>query len=59
MSAFGGKADISRAFVTTKRHGMGLGLAISRMIIEYLTAASDSEHGGASFQFVLPIADLR
>jgi signal transduction histidine kinase len=55
--------DIFTAFVTTKRHGMGLGLAISRMIIEYhggkLTASSDSEHGGASFQFVLPIADLR
>ena len=55
--------DIFTAFVTTKRHGMRLGLAISRMIIEYhggkLTASSDSEHGGASFQFVLPIADLR
>jgi signal transduction histidine kinase len=55
--------DIFTAFVTTKRHGMGLGLAISRMIIEYhggkLTAASDSKHGGASFQFVLPIADRR
>jgi signal transduction histidine kinase len=50
---------IFTAFVTTKRHGMGLGLAICRMIIEYhggkLTAASDGK-GGASFQFVLPIA---
>ena len=55
--------DIFTAFVTTKRHGMGLGLAISRMIIDYhggkLSAAPDSEHGGASFQFVLPIADPR
>jgi signal transduction histidine kinase len=55
--------DIFTAFVTTKPQGMGLGLAISRMIIDYhggkLTAASDSEYGGASFQFVLPIADRR
>jgi signal transduction histidine kinase len=55
--------DIFTAFVTTKRHGMGLGLAICRMIIEYhggkLTAASDSKNGGASFQFVLPVADRR
>jgi signal transduction histidine kinase len=33
------------------------------MIIEYhggkLTAASDSKNGGASFQFVLPVAHLR
>ena len=49
---------IFSAFVTTKRHGMGLGLAISRMIVEYhggkLTASSNKK-GGASFQFVLPI----
>jgi signal transduction histidine kinase len=55
--------DIFTAFATTKRHGTGLGLAICRMIIEYhggkLTAASDSKSGGASFQFVLPVADLR
>jgi signal transduction histidine kinase len=55
--------DIFTAFVTTKSHGMGLGLAISRMIIDYhggkLTAASDSKRGGASFQFVLPVADRR
>jgi signal transduction histidine kinase len=55
--------DIFTAFVTTKPHGMGLGLAISRMIIDYhggkLTAASDSKYGGASFQFVLPTADHR
>jgi signal transduction histidine kinase len=46
------------AFFTTKAHGMGLGLAICRMIIErhggQLTASSDGKRG-ASFQFVLPI----
>ena len=46
------------AFVTTKSHGMGLGLAICRMIIErhggQLTASSDGK-SGAAFQFVLPI----
>ena len=56
-------ADIFTAFATTKPHGMGLGLAIARMIIDYhggkLIAASDSKYGGASFHFVLPIADRR
>ena len=55
--------DLFTAFVTTKRQGMGLGLAISRMIIDYhggkLTASSDSKDGGASFQFVLPIASIK
>jgi hypothetical protein len=48
---------IFTAFVTTKSHGMGLGLAICRMIIEHhggqLTASSDGK-SGALFQFVLP-----
>ena len=47
--------DIFTAFVTTKPHGMGLGLAISRMIIDYhggkLTAASDSKCGGDVISF--------
>ena len=46
------------AFVTTKPQGMGLGLAICRMIIDRhggkLTASSDGKRG-ALFQFVLPI----
>jgi signal transduction histidine kinase len=50
---------IFSAFVTTKSHGMGLGLAICRMIIEQhggqLTASSDGKNG-AVFRFVLPIA---
>ena len=50
--------EIFGAFVTTKPHGMGLGLAICRMIIEHhggeLTASSDGQNG-ASFRFVLPI----
>lgn len=48
---------IFEAFVTTKSHGMGLGLAICRMIIERhggrLSASSDGTNG-ALFQFVLP-----
>jgi signal transduction histidine kinase len=46
------------AFFTTKPDGMGLGLAICRMIIEHhggqLTASSDGKNGSL-FQFDLPI----
>jgi signal transduction histidine kinase len=49
--------SIFGAFVTTKSHGMGLGLAICRMIIERhggrLTASSDGKNGSL-FQVVLP-----
>ena len=51
-------AIIFDAFVTTKPKGMGLGLAICRMIVErhggQLAASSDGK-SGASFQFVLPV----
>jgi signal transduction histidine kinase len=45
------------AFVTTKSHGMGLGLAICRMIVErhggQLSAAS-AQPRGSIFRIVLP-----
>jgi signal transduction histidine kinase len=50
--------SIFDAFVTTKPEGMGLGLAISRMIIsrhQGQLSASVSNKSGASFQFTLPI----
>ena len=51
--------SIFTAFLTTKSHGMGLGLAISRIIVErhggQLTASSDGK-SGALLQFVLPTA---
>jgi signal transduction histidine kinase len=55
----GKKLDrIFDAFFTTKSQGMGLGLAICRMIIDrhggQLTASSDGKRG-AIFRFVLPI----
>jgi C4-dicarboxylate-specific signal transduction histidine kinase len=54
--------SIFGAFFTTKPHGMGLGLAICRLIIEHhggqLTALSDGKDG-ALFQFVLPIKFVR
>src|SRR5262245_11137615 len=54
--------SIFGAFFTTKSHGMGLGLAICRMIIEHhggqLTASSDGKNGSL-FQFVLPIEFAR
>lgn len=50
--------SIFDAFVTTKAHGLGLGLAICRTIIEKhdgkLTASSDGRTG-AQFQFILPV----
>jgi len=47
-------------FVTTKPNGMGMGLAISRTIIEAHSGrlwAENRKEGGASFRFTLPIAE--
>jgi signal transduction histidine kinase len=54
--------SIFDAFVTTKSHGMGLGLAICSAIVErhggQLLASSDGKNG-ALFKVVLPVASAR
>ena len=53
--------DIFEAFVTTKQHGMGLGLAICRMIVERhggRLSASAASPRGAVFWVTLPRAEL-
>jgi signal transduction histidine kinase len=53
--------SIFEMFVTTKPHGMGLGLAICRTIVErhggQLTASSDGKNG-ALFRIVLPVPPI-
>jgi C4-dicarboxylate-specific signal transduction histidine kinase len=52
-------SDIFEAFATTKAKGMGLGLAISRMIVERhggKISATTVPNGGAHLEIKLPIA---
>jgi signal transduction histidine kinase/ABC-type uncharacterized transport system substrate-binding protein len=55
----GDAGKIFQAFYTTKPDGMGIGLAITRSIVDlhggHLEAHNDPE-GGATFSFTLPIA---
>jgi signal transduction histidine kinase len=53
----GDDLNLFDTFVTTKTHGMGLGLAISRTILDNHGGriwATQSEEGGAEFLFTLP-----
>jgi signal transduction histidine kinase len=56
-----GKMDrLFEAFYTTKKHGMGIGLSVSRSIIEGHRGqiwSSANSGSGATFSFSLPSAD--
>jgi len=54
------KARLFEQFATTKPHGLGVGLSISRSIIEAHKGkiwAEPNPGGGAVFSFVLPLAE--
>ena len=55
-----GKRDPFEPFLTTKESGLGVGLSISRLIVEAhygKTWARPNPLGGAVFSFTLPLAD--
>lgn len=58
----GAATQLFEAFFTTKSHGLGMGLAISRSIIEAhegtISAAPNTSHG-TTFTFTLPLAKAR
>jgi two-component system sensor kinase FixL len=52
------KAQLFQPFITTKRHGMGVGLSISRTIVEAhggSIAPRPNPQGGTVFSFTLPM----
>ena len=52
-------AQLFTAFYTTKPHGLGMGLAVSRSIIEAhggRLEAFPNDDRGATFQFTLPVS---
>lgn len=53
-------ARVFEPFHTTKAHGMGMGLAICRSLVESMEGSIDANNqidGGAAFRIVLPRAD--